>query len=354
MIKEKTKVRRSLIYFIALVSVIGLAVLPTRGQGGGQFEGRTTGNINGQIRYAQGGQPAFNVLVNCESSSGGLIGQETTDRNGRFSFRNINLAQYVITVRLPGYFEERETVALQQQPDEYLQIRLRPDSSTVASVPTTTVMDASVPPEARKEFQKAEELLANKGKDAVEEGIRHLEAALTIYPRFLQAELKLGTLYMDAGRWDEAEKALKQALEIDPKTVNASFALGEIYLRQKKYDEAEKVLQAALAVEPKSPRAHFVLARVYWEKVSVVKDESQWRPPLEKSYQEVKIALEMDPNLADAHLLKGNLYFKVRRAEDALHEFEEYLRLDPKGPFADQTRSLADKIRKALAETKKP
>ena len=345
--------RRSLIYFIALVSVIGLAVLPARGQGGGQFEGRATGNINGQIRYAQGGQPVFNVLVNCESSSGGLISQETTDRNGKFSFRNINIAQYVITVRLPGYFEERETVALQQQPDQYLQIRLRPDRSTVAPVPTTIVMDASVPAEAQKEFQKAEELVANERKDTVEEAIRHLEAALTIYPRFLQAELKLGTLYMDLGRWDKAERALKQALEIDPKTVNASFALGEVYFREKKYDEAEKVLQGALAVEPKSARAHFTLARTYWEKVSGVKDESQWRPPLEKSYQEVKIALELDPNLADAHLLKGNLYFKVRRAEDALHEFEEYLRLDPKGQFADQTRALADKIRKALAETKK-
>ncbi len=64
--------------------------------------------------------------------------------------------------------------------------------------------------------------------------------------------------------------------------------------------------------------------------------------------------MELDPNLADAHLLKGNLYFKVHRAEDALHEFEEYLRLDPKGQFADQTRSLVDKIKKALAQTKKP
>ena len=70
--------------------------------------------------------------------------------------------------------------------------------------------------------------------------------------------------------------------------------------------------------------------------------------------QEVNQALQFDPNLAAAHLLKGNLLFKVRRAEDALREYDEYLRLDPKGEFADQTRALADKIRKALAETKKP
>ena len=80
----------------------------------------------------------------------------------------------------------------------------------------------------------------------------------------------------------------------------------------------------------------------------------QWRPPLEKAYQEVKQALELDPNLAAAHLLKGNLYFKVRRAEDALKEFEEYLRLDPNGEFAAPTRELVEKIKKALAAEKKP
>ena len=126
------------------------------------------------------------------------------------------------------------------------------------------------------------------------------------------------------------------------------------YLRQKKYDQAERALQDGLAIEMHSAQAHLTLARVYWDKVAGAKEEAQWRPSLEKSYQEVNQALELDANLAAAHLLKGNLYFKVRRAADALHEYDEYLRLDPKGASADQTRALADKIRKALAETKKP
>ena len=126
-----------------------------------------------------------------------------------------------------------------------------------------------------------------------------------------------------------------------------------MYRREKKYDQAEKILEDGLKIEPRSAPAHFTLARVYWEKVSGVKDESQWRVPLEKSYQEVKHALDLDPNFAAAHLLKGNLLFKVRRAEDALKEFDEYLRLEPKGEFASQTRDLAERIRKALAQQKK-
>ncbi len=214
------------------------------------------------------------------------------------------------------------------------------------------MIDSNVPAAAKREFEAAEAALEIKEKQ--QEGIAHLEKAITIYPKFLQAELRLGTVYMDLHQWEKAEQALKRTIEFDPKAANAHFALGEVYLRQKKYDQAEKTLQDGLAIETRSPQAHFTLARVYWEKVAGVKDEAQWRPPLEKSYQEVKQALELDPNLAGAHLLKGNLYFKVRRAEDALNEFEEYLRLDPNGEFAAPTRELVEKIKKALAQQKKP
>jgi regulator of sirC expression with transglutaminase-like and TPR domain len=85
---------------------------------------------------------------------------------------------------------------------------------------------------------------------------------------------------------------------------------------------------------------------------SKLKEEAQWRPILEKAYSHVSQSLKLKPDLAQAHLVKGNLYLKVGRAPDAVIEFEEYLRLDPKGPFAEQTRATTEKIKKALASTK--
>lgn len=82
-------------------------------------------------------------------------------------------------------------------------------------------------------------------------------------------------------------------------------------------------------------------------------DEAHYRPLLEKSYLHAKRALQLKPDLAAAHLLKGNLLFKARRAQDALPEFEEYVRLDPNGEFANQTRALVQKIKTALAEQKR-
>ena len=75
-----------------------------------------SGQITGQVRFADSRQPAYNVLVSCDNISGGLIGQVLTDRNGRFSFTNLPLSQYNITVRVNGYIEEKQTVELMTSP----------------------------------------------------------------------------------------------------------------------------------------------------------------------------------------------------------------------------------------------
>jgi len=311
------------------------------------------GQITGQVRYAEGGQPAFNVLVSCDSFSGGLVGQEMTDRNGRFRFTNLGPSQYNIRVRVAGYIEQSQTVELLTTPSAYVQFQLKSDGSPKPAVSAATALDANVPVSAKKEFDQAEAALASGKKENLEEAVRHLEKALTSYPNFVQAELMLGTVYMDLGQWNKAEQALRKTVELDPHAANALFALGELYLRQKKDDEAEKAIVQGLQIESRSYQGHLTLGRVYWDVASKITDDEKARPTLEKAYEAVKKSLELNPNYAQAHLLKGNLLLRVRRAADAQHEFEEYLRLEPKGPFADQARATVEKIKKALESSKK-
>ena len=88
------------------------------------------------------------------------------------------------------------------------------------------------------------------------------------------------------------------------------------------------------------------------KKRAQIKDLGQAKPALEKSYEEVKRALTLNPDLAGAHLLKGNLLLRVSRTTEALLEFSEYLRLEPNGPFAAETRALVDKIKKATSQSR--
>jgi tetratricopeptide (TPR) repeat protein len=213
------------------------------------------------------------------------------------------------------------------------------------------VIDANVPHSARTEFEKGREILLHTNNAAG--GILHLENAVRIYSRYFEALLLLGTAYMDQADWNKAEHALARALEIYPKAANALFALGELYLKQNKDADAEKVLLQGLQFEDRSWQSHLSLGHVYWNMAAKFSDQAHCRPLLEKSYVETKRALKLKPDLAAAHLLKGNLLFKARRAEDALHEFEEYVRLDPNGQFVDQTRVLIKKIKLAVAEPKR-
>lgn len=318
-----------------------------------QKEFRTNnGRINGQVRLPNG-QPATEVLVSCDAWSGGNVGQTRTDARGSFQFDGLGTSQFRISVNQPGYLAYSETVELATTSSAYLQIQLRPDPNAAAIGPGA-VVDSSVPIAAQKEFDKGEAAQASGKNEDIRQAIVHYQQSLTIYPQFLKAQLKLGTAYMDLAEWDKAEQSLKKTLEMDPKAVNALFALGEIYLRQKKNEEAEKVLLQGLQMDDRSFQAHLALARVYVDMAAKLKDQTENRPLRVKAYEQVNAALKYDANNAFAHWLKGNLLLSVGRDLDAQKEFEEYVRLDPKGPMAGKATTFIEKIRKALETEKKP
>jgi tetratricopeptide (TPR) repeat protein len=328
------------LYFLVLLTATFLVAVDANAQ-----------QIQGEVRYPDSGQPVLEAHVECSGTGG--ISNQMTSRNGKFFFR-VSPGNYYVTVTYPGYQTEQRNVTLTDTAaSDYLFIKLRPLPGPAKAAKPSTI-DSNVPAKAQTEFDIAEAALAQGKKESLEEAIRHYQQAVKLYPNFVQAQLKLGTAYMDLGDWDKAEQTLKKTVELEPKDVNAFFALGEIYLRQKKDEEAEKVLLQGLQIEDRSFQGHLSLSRVYWSMASKIKDDTQARPSLEKAYDQVKKALELNPNLAQAHLLKGNLLLRVRRAADAQHEFEEYLRLEPKGAFAEQTRATVEKIKKALETQPKP
>ena len=308
--------------------------------------------IQGTIRYAIGSKPVEHVVVRCSGTGG--ISEQVTDANGRFRFM-VTAGHYECSVHVPGYRNESRSVDVLNS-GEFLDFRLHDDGTPKPAGANTGpgVVDANMPAKAREEFDKGAAAVAGGKKEKLEEGVIHLEKAVAIYPQYLQAHLMLGTTYMDLQQFDKAEQALKKAVEIDPKVANALFALGEVYLRQKKDEDAEKVLLQGLQVEDRSYQGHLTLARVYVDMAAKIKDETQNRPLRVKAYDQVNEALKYNSDLAQAHFIKGNLLLSVGRDQDAQHEYEEYLRLDPKGPFADKSRGWIEKIKKALESEKKP
>ena len=59
----------------------------------------------------------------------------------------------------------------------------------------------------------------------------------------------------------------------------------------------------------------------------------------------------IEPDFAEAHLLAGNVLLKVGQQQRATVEYEEYVRLAPKGEYAGEARALVEKLHH-LAEGK--
>lgn len=294
--------------------------------------------IRGQVRFAAGGAPAADVVVRLDQVSGGFVNEVRTDRLGKFRITSLSPVQYHVIIRHPGYQEIQREVNLVMSSSEYLQLQLvAAESSARASTPMSPgVIDASVPPEARKEFERGESLVNSGDKKKMSEGIRHFKQAIAIHPKFLEAKLKLGTTHMDLKEWTEAEQVLVAASKDHPDNAHILFALGELFLQEKKTRDAERVLRQGLQHEPRSWQARFALGRLYWSNKDI-----------KQAAQQVALALQLNPNFAEAHLLAGNIWLRAGKNAEAQFEFQEYLRLSPNGQFAAETKELLEKLKKA-------
>ena len=265
--------------------------------------------IQGAVRYASSGQPIIGALVRCDGTGG--VCEQLTDRSGKFYFR-VSPGHYTVSTRAAGYIEEQKSVDMMEtQQSEYMFVRLRPSPSTTPALPKATVLDANVPEAARKEYEAGFILIKQQPTEKqLAETVSHLEKAVSLYPNFFEALLLLGSTYMDQHQFDKAEISLRQAAALNPKAGEPLFALGEIYRFQKRYPDAEKALQDGLLLDNRAWQGHFTLARIYWELAAIAKDDANRKPAEGRSYQEVTRALQLNQNMAPAHILGAPPHLK--------------------------------------------
>src|SRR6185503_16974996 len=110
--------------------------------------------IHGQVRFAEGGTPAANVVVRLESyDGGGSISEAFTDRLGKFRFTGLQPAQYSVRVRQSGYRDTQQNVDLQTSSRGLVMLQLAKEDSPSSSSVIGTI-DVKIPAAAQKEFDK--------------------------------------------------------------------------------------------------------------------------------------------------------------------------------------------------------
>ena len=293
--------------------------------------------VLGQVRQSGSGLPATRISVRLERFGGGVVDQIDTDGSGRFRFANLQRGYYRVVVNTPGYRPMQQDADLQVVFRAFLVFELTEEKPSAGVL--LDVIDARAPTEAREALIRGRTALAKKlYRDATE----HLQRAIVIYPQFYEAHLLLGTAYVDQREWKKAEGVFQKALELKADSVAPMLALGEVYWRERRYDEAEQTLLAGLKLDERAWTGYFTLARLYWDQGNIA-----------KAAPAIGHTLQLKPGFAEAHLLAGNILLRVDQPQRALAEYQEYLRLEPKGEFAAETHELVNKLNKAIVEDKK-
>ena len=126
-----------------------------------------------------------------------------------------------------------------------------------------------------------------------------------------------------------------RALEIKPENPPALLALGEVFWREKRFPEAERNLTSGLKLDERNWHGHFTLARLYWDQGDALRVGVS-----------IGHTLQLKPDFAEAHFLAGNILLRLNQPQRARLEYEEYLRLAPRGEYAAAARELAQKLQK--------
>ena len=276
-----------------------------------------------------------------------------------------------------------------------------------ANVVDLSEFDLNVPAEARTAYEAGLES-ASKGRLA--EAIENLRRAVSLHPQYLRALNDLGVLYMKSNRLDEAAESFSRAIKINSRFPHARLNLGAVLNRQGRHEEAvglletlyrdspnlegarvtyadalygvgrlgesRKLLAAALENEGLDRAArgelHYKLGRVLSREDKVA-----------EAVKELRRAVELQPEAANAHLLLGGgllqlklageaerallrayelggagvghaqlllgqLYLGQDKLDLALRAFEQYLKDVPQAPNAAQITELTLKIKNRL------
>jgi tetratricopeptide (TPR) repeat protein len=145
------------------------------------------------------------------------------------------------------------------------------------------------------------------------DAIADFQHALSLHPKYVEAENNIGLSWLELGDKAKAKEAFETAIqwEGDPPTDAQPFLnLGTLFCDAGQYDQAVGLLSKALSLSPKNPTVHEQLARAYSASNKLPQAES-----------ELKIAISLAPSVSPLHFQLAQIYRKEGMADRAQQEF---------------------------------
>ncbi len=171
-----------------------------------------------------------------------------------------------------------------------------------------------------KDYAEPHFNLANlyRSQQKNEEAIQEYETALKLKPQMDEVRTLLSGLYLNAGQTEKAREVLAPVLAKKNKTAGAFITKGNMLQQKGKYRKALAQYDKALDITPQNPYLFYNIALTYY-----------YMKEYAKSEEFLKGSIALNPNIAEAHNLLGQIYISKNKEKKALKLFKKALKLDP-------------------------
>lgn len=187
-----------------------------------------------------------------------------------------------------------------------------------------SVDDLGVPSRARKELERANELL---GKHELSQAIAQLNRAISIYPAYAVAYNNLGVIYSRLSDPVREREALLKAISLNDHFALGYVNLGKMNIAAGDFSGAENALDKASGLDPSDPMPLMLLS--YAEYMDRRFDEA---------IATCRKAHVMRKPHSFAHRVAARVFEQERQGASAIAELEMFLSEEPTGPRADAAR----------------
>ena len=283
----------------------------------------------------------------CEASTsvtligyGGPVAQAMTNDQCEVNFFNLPEGNYGLRVSGGSFadFDSGSINLTSSAPAEFevhVKRSSEPDRNYgVPGNPFVSTSDLGVPIRARKEFDKASELISKRELD---QAVQKLNKEISIYPPYALAYNNLGVIYSRLGDVALERKSLEKAISLNDHFALAYTNLGRMNLVAGDFKEAQTNLDKASTFDPADPMTLILLAYAEFK---------QGR--FDEAIATTRKAHAMEKSHAFAHRVAARVFEQQGQRASAIAELELFLKEAPAGPGADGVRKELETVKAAL------
>jgi serine/threonine protein kinase/Tfp pilus assembly protein PilF len=205
---------------------------------------------------------------------------------------------------------------------------------TGSDVPTRLAPQPTEDFEAYQLYLKGQYFVTTRRRAELHRAVQYFVEATLRDPGFARAYAGLSSAYASLGIFGferprdvspKARAAAERALALDPNLGEAHAALAhELMTYEWNWKASEESFKTAIALDPKYPQARISYAAFLWG-----------RGRGEEALAQLRVMRELDP-LSPTGLMSGRVYVSSRRPDEAIHDLQETLELNPRSDLALQ------------------